>query len=258
MDLFLPYSAIADIEEDERAATQKRAEVLVDALQAEIDAAVVRMADVATEDGGRRMTAAIFLVRANALLREVRAAIGCVTLQVLGLRSAFELVVVARFILVAAEGADEFRRRVNDSLSEDQKLADQIDSPMGVPADFLLSIVDPDAKRPRDLYALATTLDRLDRRADSDRYSLRACYRLVHKFVSNTGSHANVSSIKRHSRREGDVLLIEPNPDPIFREPPVLLIAALVRELALEVFESLQLSTAALPDEIRRPTGQSI
>lgn len=66
--------------------------------------------ETTTEDGARRMTAAVFLLRAAGILRETRTAAGSPVLQVLGLRSAFELSVVGRYFVAHRNGSGEFRR----------------------------------------------------------------------------------------------------------------------------------------------------
>ena len=116
-----------------------------------------------------------------------------------------------------------------------------------------LRLVDPACKRPRDIAALATQLDGLDGRLPGEEYSLTFFYRLLHKFVSNTGSHANLASLKRHTRREGQVLSIEREPAPIFSVPPTLASAALVQDLAADVFGAFGLPADGLPIGLRRP-----
>lgn len=253
MELLLSQATIDALRDDQRDADRAQAERAVDQLLAEIETMRARIADVATEDGARQMAAAIFLVRAAGLLREVRNASDAPVLAVLGVRSIFELAVVGRYLLASPNGPDEFRRRYNFSVSEDAKLAAQATTTSAPPANFLVHLIDGAVKSPRGLVDMARELDVIDARKSGDTYSLQACYRLLHKFVSNSGSHANLSSVKRHSQRDGDVLRLESDPDPIFREVPVLLVATIIGDLARAVFTTMDLPTGGLPTEIVRP-----
>lgn len=253
MELFLSESALAEIEQAQRDALRRQAEAMVDRMQDAIDEYSSQIAAVATRDGAREIAAAIFLVRANNLLREVRDAVTSPTLQTLGLRSAFELAVVGRFLLVDKDGADEFARRYNMSLKGDSQLGTFFEHPSGRPADFLAHLVNADSKAPRDVASLSAKLDKHDGFSAADRLSAQACWHLLHKHVSNSGSHASLSSIKRYTRRDGDVLLIDRRSDPIFTEPPVLVVAAFIRDLAVDVLAAQGLPSDNLPHEIRRP-----
>lgn len=257
VELFLSMSTIEDLKAEQRIALRNRADVAVDRLLQEIQAIEPRIADVATEDGARRMTSAIFLLRAAGLLQEVRGATAAPVLQVLGMRSAFELAVVGRYLAVHKSGVGEFRRRYNASLTMDAKLARLAGTTAPPPADFLAELITSDAKEPRVLFDIARDLDAVDGRQAEDNYSLQACYRLLHQFVSNAASHANVSSIKRYARRDGTTLLVEPAPDPIFSEAPELIVAAVIADLARDIFSVMGLPTDALPSEIVRPWRQS-
>src|SRR3989442_853513 len=97
MEIWVPPQVIEKLAAEQQAARRRQIDRLVDELQNSVDAAVPRMASVASEQGAREMTAAIFLLRANELMREVRRASG-VMLQSLGLRSIFELLAVGRFL----------------------------------------------------------------------------------------------------------------------------------------------------------------
>lgn len=250
---FVPITIFDKLTAEQQAASLERANEIVDELQTVIDGSRARLVDVANLDGARRMTAATFLVCANDLLREVRSASDELRLQILGVRSVVELIVVGRYLLVGRDAADEFQRRLNDSLEKDERAARDAGVPFAGAPEFLSTLVDPDARPPRSISALAEQLDAIDGREPEDGYSIVACYRLLHRHVSNSGSHASVSSIKRYTKRDGDILMIDPDGEPVFSRPPVLIVASLLRDLAADVFEALGLSLADLPADLHRP-----
>jgi hypothetical protein len=256
MELFLPNSTIEQLKEEElqevRAAAVQAIEELLDAIAGAMDSMVA----VATEDNARIMTAAVFLFRASDLMREVLTA-DAPALQTLGMRSAFEFVTVARFFILCDDGPDEFRRRYNDSLKKDAALGKFFGYPGVPPADFLAHLVDPVAKRRRDLSTIVQALDVHDGYAPKDDVSAESCYRMLYSFVSNARSHASLSSVKGYARLEDSMLLIKPEPKPIFEEPPIAVIGALMRELATEVFEMLEVPIADLPAQLERPPGSA-
>lgn len=252
VEIFLPRTAIDELEESQRAELRAMAERFIDQLQDAIDAAKPAMTAAADEDGAREMTAAIFLLRANDLLREIRVAAGLMV-QTLGLRSAFELLAVGRFFLVDADGADEFRRRLNDSLVKEGRLAPMLGATTRPPADFLAHLVEDKSKPPRDLATIARKLDRHDGLTAENDYSAQRIYALAYSHVSNSGSHASLSSIKRYTRTDGPVLFVNVKPETLFRQPPVLLLGGMMRDLASKVFETLRLSQDTLPDGLVRP-----
>jgi hypothetical protein len=259
MELFLPQGTLQALRDDQTARDRAQAELLLRRLLNEVEAQRHRLVDVANADGARRMASATFLLRAVTILSEVRLADNAPVLATLGVRTAFELAVVGRYMLVSANGPDEFRLRYNVSLREDEKLAAQAGLPSPPPpVDFLAHLVDSTNKiKPRTLADIVDEIDQLDGRDPLDNRSLRSCYRLLYKYVSNSAAHASLSSIKRDSRRDRDVLLLESNPPPIFSEVPVLLIGALVGELAYAVFTAMGLPTDKLPSEMKRPDGPS-
>jgi hypothetical protein len=257
MNIFLPVSAIEGIQRAQLDADQERADKLVDQLLAAVAAQTPSMVEVVTEEGDReegprKMIAAVFLLRACELLKEVRSTEDEM-LQSLGLRTVFELAVVGRYLLVDDHGADEFRRRVAAAMADEERMARaiKITSP-GAP-DFLAHVVADEQKSPRKVKDIADALDRIDGRRSDGRFSAAHAYLLTYAYVSNAGTHANVLSAKRFLKREGALLSIEPNPPPIFQEPAVLLVACFVRELADAVLMQLGLPTTGLPEELRRP-----
>jgi hypothetical protein len=250
---FVPLTAIEALKEDRRMALQGEIDTAIDQLLDAIEATEPEIKEVATEEGARRITAAIFLLRATGLLREVRAAAEAPVLQVLGLRSTFELAIVGRYLVAHENGRDEFRRRYNASIADSKRLARFAGTIAPPPTDFLERLVEPKPKDPRNLHAIACDLDTLDGRPPGDEHSLQAYYRLVHNFVSSTASHASISSVKRYVRRDEGELSVESAPDPIFSGPPVLSIAAVLADLARDVFPALGLPTEGIPMEITRP-----
>lgn len=190
VDLFLPSGGVAALQSSERA-DRERAGELVDRLQDAIEDSSPKMAAVASEDGARMLSAAVLLIRANSLLREVRGGAGP-NLKAFGLRSAFEATLVGRFLLVTRDGPDEFGRRYNESLTEDNRLAVSLGETAPGPVDFLAHLVDASAKRPRDLRCIAQTLDLHDGFSATEPHSSQACYFPLFKFISNTGTHASL------------------------------------------------------------------
>jgi hypothetical protein len=201
------------------------------------------------------MTAAVFLLRACELLKQVRSAEGDEMLQSLGLRTVFELALVGRFLLVDEHGADEFRRRLKSALGDEERMTRAIAITAPGAPDFLADVVAKKQERPRSLRVIADGLDRIDGRQSDDRYSAAHVYLLTYAYVSNAGTHANVLSAKRFTKREDALLSIEADPPPIFNEPAVLLVTCFVRELADAILSQLQLPTNGLPAELARPPG---
>jgi hypothetical protein len=257
MSLFVPIGAIEGIQRAQMEATQQRVDELIDQLQVEVAARTSSMVAIATEEGARQMAAAIFLLRACELLKETRAADGDVMLQSLGLRTIFELAIVGRFLVVHPAGVDEFRRRFTAGLEDEESLARVAGVEPGGAPDFLADIAATDQKKPRDLAAIAQTLDRIDKRESEKLHSAVRTYKLVYGYVSNAGSHAHVLSIKRFTKREDSLLSIDPHPRPIFEQPSLLLVVCFLRELAEAVFTILGLPTDGLPTEIQRPAQEN-
>jgi len=119
----------------------------------------------------------------------------------------------------------------------------------------LVPLLEEKPKKPRDLSSIAKKLDKSDGFQADDYFSAQYSYVMLHSFVSNAGVHASVSSIKRYAKRDGEVLLINPKPEPLFGEPPILGLTSLIKAFASEVFEALGLPTDKLPTGIVRPRG---
>jgi hypothetical protein len=252
MDLLVPQHVIDQMTAAQKQAWQDTADELTRRLLDDIDARVPRMVEVPNEDGARVMTATIFLVRAVELLREIHDADGQM-LRILGLRSAFELALVARFLLDHPDGPDEFRRLFHRDMNSEISLAQYFDyEPAPAPA-FLQHLMDTEQKGPRDLRSLAAAIDELDGRDSSKRYSAVHTWQLTHKFVSQSAVHANAVSIKRFTTGEGGVLGVKPDPPPVYEDPPDLLVTCFVADLARSVYGRHNLPKDHLPDEIRRP-----
>lgn len=253
MEIFVSPAALAELNEERRAATSKQANERVDTQTSVIRSAVDQMAAVKGEEGARHTAAAALLLRAVDLLEEVRAASMAATLQHLGIRTAFELTVVGRFLLIAEEGHDEFVRRFNDSVHSETQVAGMFDIENPGPADFLEHLIDPSAKSPRSLRTLAQQLDAVDGYPADSRYSAESCYGLVHKHVSNMMSHANLSSVKYHVDRDGDVLFVRVAKDVTDKLAPTMIVSCFIGELADDVFRAFGLPTDGLPADVRRP-----
>lgn len=258
MTLFLPVSFLEGIERAQLDADQEHADALIDRLLAEVEAKAPSMLAVASETAARQMTAAVFLLRACELLKEIRAADGDAMLQSLGLRSVFELAAVGRYLMTHPNGADEFRRRLCDALVTEERTARAIGVTPGGAPDFLAHITESEQKGPRTLADIVDALDQFDGRSAGERYSAAHAYNLVYRYVSNAGTHANVLSAKRFLKRDDALLSIDSKPPPIFEEPAVLLVTCFVRELADVVFAEFQLPVKDLPSELRRPTADDL
>jgi len=107
MTIFLPISFDEGIDRTNLDTTQRYVDQLVDQLLAEVARRTPKMVEVANEEGARKMTAAIFLLRGCELLKEILAADGDAMLQSLGLRSVFELAVVGRYLVAHPDGAHD-------------------------------------------------------------------------------------------------------------------------------------------------------
>ena len=172
---------------------------------------------------------------------------------VLSLRSVLELAVVGRYLICGPDAEDEFARRLNAAIKKESGLAARIGAASAGPPDFLLPLIDPNARPPRSMPALAEQLDAIDDRTAGQPGSVLFMYWFLHQYVSNSGSHANVLSIKHYAKREGDVLMLQPASKGVFETPPVLQAACMVYDLAKAVFEALGIPVDSLPTILSRP-----
>lgn len=256
MQLYVPTYILEQLRDENEAAISERAMSAVDDLQAAIDAAIPSLVAVADAEGGRLMTAAAFMLRANDLLRGARSTESEVEVSVLALRSVVELSIVGRYFVVGPNAADELARRIRDGHKLETTLATQVGTENAPLPDFLEEIAAQATKTPRPLSTLAEELDVLDRRTPGDEGSLVYCYRLLYKYVSNVLTHANALSIKRYTDRDGDVLTLHHPSVPAVSTPNVLAAGCLLYDLARDVFRALAVPTETLPTVLSRsPQG---
>ena len=253
MDLFLSRAAIEGLNAERKAAWQATADGLTDQLLDEVKAQTERMVEVPNEDGARAMTATIFLLRAVELLREIRDTDGT-TLHILGLRTVFELAIAGRYLLDHPDGADEYRRLFSKDMESEKALAQSFENAVAPPPPFLAHILESTQEGPRALLDLARGIDALEGRAGSEDFSAERSWRLVHKYVSQSVSHANAVSIKRFTTGKDGVLGVKPDPPPVFTDPPDLLVTCFVADLARSVFAHHNITSDRLPEEFQRPS----
>lgn len=253
MELYVPSYVLEQLQIQRDEEARARAMELVDDMQSTIYAATPRLAAVADEEGGRLMTAAAFMLRANDLLREARQVELHVHVCALALRSVLELSIVGRYFVVGKNGADEFARRIKDGHDIETKLAEQVDTTNVPLPPFLAEVAATVTKAPRQLSVLATELDRSEQREPGEEGSLLYMYRLLYKFVSNVLTHANAMSIKRYTVRHGDAILLQHATEPAVTTPNIVATACLLCDLARDVFDALDVSSDGLPDVFRRP-----
>ena len=119
MELFLPIGIVRGDSEEQTRSDRARADQSVTRLINALDAAWSSLAEVATEDGARNMAAASFLRRATDLLKEIRRAAETPIIATLGIRSAFELVAVGRYLL-GPDGSRRYRLELPNQFHRDQ------------------------------------------------------------------------------------------------------------------------------------------
>ena len=252
MELYVPTGILEQLQAEKEDVLRQRAMAAVDDLQVAITAAVPRLAAVADATGGRLMTAAAFMLRANDLLRGARATESEPEVCALVLRTVFELAVVARYFVVGPHAVDEFSRRIRYGHDEEAKLAVQVGTTNAALPQFLQQVAAATSKAPRTLATLAQELDEIDRRKAGEEGSVLFCYRLLYKHVSNVLSHANALSIKRYTKGEGHLLTLRQATEPAIRTPSVLAVACFVYDLAHAVFAALEVPTGPLPAVLSR------
>jgi hypothetical protein len=252
VEIYIPSQVLEQLETENEDALRERAMAAVDELQVAITQAVPRLAAVANAEGGRLMTAAAFMLRANDLLRGARATEREVEVCVLALRTVLELSIIGRYLVVGPHAGDEFSRRVRDGHALETKLAAQVGSENAPLPEFLEVVAVETTKSPRQLSTLAEELDQVDGRAPEGEGSALYCYRLLYKHVSNVLTHANALSIKRYTHREGDVLTLHEAGEPAIRLPNVLAASCLLYDLARDVLGALDVSTEDLPTVLSR------
>lgn len=253
MELYVPGYVRDQLRVRNEQVLRDQAMTLVDEVQGAVDNAVDRLAAVADAKGGRLMTAAAFMLRANDLLRSARAVEHEIEVCALSLRSVVELSIVGRYLVAGPDAADEFAARISSAHDEETKLAAQIGSANAPLPQFLQAVAASSPRGPRSLADLAKELDGIDGREPGAEGSLLYMYRLLYKYPSNALTHANALSIKRYTDRHGDALLLHRPTQPVIGTPNVLAAACLINDLARDVFRALQVPTDELPGEVSRP-----
>jgi hypothetical protein len=253
MELYVPSYVRDQLRARSDEGLRDQAMALVDRLQDTLDEAVPRLVAIAGPDGGRLMTAAAFMLRANVLLRGARAVERQLEVCALALRSVVELAIVGRYFVTGPDASDEFAARIRAGHEQETRLASQIGSTNAPLPGFLQSVAASSTRGPRTLADLARRLDGVDRRSPGAEGSLLYMYRLLYQYSSNVLTHANALSIKRYTDRHGDVLLLRHPTEPAISTPNILAAACLIGDLAFDLFPALQMSTDGLPSEIHRP-----
>jgi hypothetical protein len=237
VELWVPTGAATAVQR------QKVNRAIDDMVQA-VEAACPKLVQLANVEGARRETAAALLLRALELLASARAAdkAGPAARPAVELtvRSGFEVTCRGRFLVLSPNASDEFVRLVSDFARKDKAIAKKIrQQPAPLPP-FLAAIVDPDPKKPHDLWAICVALDKIEGRSVEDTYSARACYVPLYQWMSNAAAHGGLGSVRRFTREEHGVLHLVQQPKPMTTHWPIPIFAGHVGELArvvLSVFE---------------------
>jgi hypothetical protein len=253
MELYVPGYVRDQLREQNEQALREQAMTLVDRVQRAVDCSVDRLAAVADAEGGRLMTAAAFMLRANDLLRGARAVEHEIEVCALALRSVVELSIVGRYFVVGPNAAAEFAARISAAHDEETKLAAQIGSANAPLPPFLDAVAAHSPRGPPSLAHLTEELDGIDEREPGAEGSLLYMYRLLYKYPSSVLTHANPLSIKRYTDRHGDALLLRRPTERAMTTPNVLAAACLINDLAFDLLRALQLSVDELPREVSRP-----
>lgn len=215
-----------------------------------VKAAVPKMVATADLDGARVHASAGMLRRALELLDAARSVdqVAGAPLVELALRSIFEITCRARFLLVCVDGPDEFVRMCRSYEKRQAHAArDTGNQTAGLPPFLVTALAGHTATAsPRNLRQVCDLLDAHDGRASTDRYSAARRYVLFYGWLSNSATHAGLSSINRFSREEDGVLHMILNPEPLTSGWPVHLAAASVGHLATDVFQAFDLPTDEL------------
>jgi hypothetical protein len=221
---------------------------LIDAFAAELRERAASLVAGGTADGLRLGTATAFLFRGVELLDAAKASQDPPLRPAaeLLMRSAIEVALRGRYLLVGGDRDDEFARLLGDYLDRGEKLAKTIGTTFGGVAPWVLQVVQPSTKPPRDLASIAKALDKLSGREATSRWSAEYLYEWLYRWLSNSAEHAGIAAVGRFVESHD---AINPTPEPLSTARWHIVIAGQLGELAREVYTAHGVSTDPL-DEI--------
>ena len=149
------------------------------------------------------------------------------------MRSAIEVALRGRYLVVGPDRDDEYARLLGDYLDHGGKLAKTAAVEFGGVAPWVLGVVEPSTKPPRDLAAIAHALDQISGLEATNQWSARWLYEWLYRWLSNSAEHAGIAAVGRFIERQD---AIKPNPDPLSTARWHVVIAGQLGELAREVY----------------------
>ena len=220
---------------------------LIDAFSDELRARAPSLVTAADADGLRLATATALLFRGLELLDATRAGDEPALRPAaeLLMRSAIEVALRGRYLLVGADRDDEYARLLGDYLDRGEKLAKTTGTTFGGVAPWVLQAVQPSTKRPRDLAAIAQALDKISGRDPTSRWSATWLYEWLYRWLSNSAEHAGIAAVGRFVEAPN---VVDPSPDPLSTARWHVVIAGQLGELAREVYAAHGVTIDPLDD----------
>lgn len=161
------------------------------------------------------------------------------------MRSAIEVVLRGRYLLVGQDRDDEYARLLGDYLRRGEAHSKTTGFAFGGVAPWVLQVVKPSTKPPRDLAAVAQDLDRYSGQEVTSRWSATWLYDWLYRWLSNSAEHAGIAAVGRFIEQRD---VVNPTPPPLTERRWHVLIAAHLGELAQEVYRSFGVPTDVLDE----------
>lgn len=220
-------------------------EALIDAFSEELRERAPGLVADADAAGLRLATSAALLFRGLELLDAARASEQRPRgpAAELLMRSAIEVVLRGRYLLVCPDGSDEYARLLGDYLRRGEAHSTTTGFTFRGVAPWVLDVVEPSTKPPRDLAAIARALDKVSGREAANEWSATWLYEWLYRWLSNSAEHAGISAVGRFIVRHD---VVNPTPPPLSERRWHIVIAGQLGELARELYSAFGVPTDVL------------